>query len=103
MNSGRQNIFKNNASIPRTGVNGGGFIADNVPLEANNSWNLAVTVNSADFMDIAETAAKAARQPDGSLPTGFARLVAGSDLIDKGVNVGIPFNGTAPDLGAFEF
>ena len=103
LNGGRQNVFKNNASIPRTGSNGGGFIADNVPLEANNSWNLAVTVNSADFVSILETAAKAARQPDGSLPTGFARLVAGSDLIDQGVNVGQPFNGAAPDLGAFEF
>jgi len=30
------------------------------------------------------------------------RLAAGSDLIDAGTNVGLPFNGTAPDLGAFE-
>jgi hypothetical protein len=29
-------------------------------------------------------------------------LAAGSDLIDAGVNVGIPFAGTAPDLGCFE-
>ncbi len=29
-------------------------------------------------------------------------LVAGSDLIDKGVNAGLPFSGKAPDLGAFE-
>ena len=37
------------------------------------------------------------RQADGSLPNnGFARLVAGSDLIDKGVDVGLPFNGSAP-------
>ena len=103
LNGGRQNVFKNNASIPRSGTNGGGFIEDNGPLEANNSWNLAVTVSSADFNSILETAAKAPRQPDGSLPTGFARLVAGSDLIDKGVNVGIPFNGASPDLGAFEY
>ena len=27
----------------------------------------------------------------------------GSDLIDKGVNVGLPYNGSAPDLGAFEY
>ena len=103
LNGGKQNVFKNNASIPRTGTNGGGFIEDNGPLEANNSWNLAVTVSSADFNSILEAAAKAPRQPDGSLPTGFARLVAGSDLIDKGVSVGIPFNGASPDLGAFEY
>jgi hypothetical protein len=33
----------------------------------------------------------------------FLRLKAGSHLIDAGVDVGLPFNGTAPDLGAFEF
>lgn len=103
LNGGRQNVFKNNSSIPRSGSNGGGFIQDNTPLEANNSWNLSVTVNSADYVSILETAAKAARLPDGSLPTGFARLAAGSDLIDKGVDVGIPFNGTAPDLGPIEY
>ena len=31
------------------------------------------------------------------------KLVAGSDLIDKGIDVGLPFNGSAPDLGAFEY
>ncbi len=103
LNGGKQNIFKNNASIPRTGTNGGGFIADNSPVEMNNSWNLAVTVSTADFISILEAAAKAPRQPDGSLPTGFARLVVGSDLIDAGVSAGVPFNGIAPDLGAFEF
>ncbi len=41
------------------------------------------------------------RQPDGSLPLlNFMRLAAGSDLIDAGTNIGLPFNGTAPDLGA---
>lgn len=29
-------------------------------------------------------------------------LVAGSDLIDAGVNIGSPYTGVAPDLGAFE-
>ena len=103
MNSGKQNVFKNNASIPRSGTNTGGFIEDNSPLELNNSWNLSVTVSSADYSDITETAAKASRQADGSLPTGFARLVAGSDLLDQGVDVGIPYSGTAPDLGPYEY
>jgi hypothetical protein len=30
------------------------------------------------------------------------RLAADSDLIDAGANIGLPFFGTAPDLGAFE-
>jgi hypothetical protein len=45
----------------------------------------------------------AARDPDGSLPAGtFLRLAAMSALIDKGTNVGLPFSGSAPDLGCFE-
>lgn len=103
LNSGKQNIFQNNVSVPRSGINTGGFIADNSPVEQNNTWNLAVTASTADYVDVAETAAKAPRQPDGSLPAGFARLVAGSDLIDMGVNIGQPYNGTAPDLGPYEF
>lgn len=31
------------------------------------------------------------------------RLTAGSPAIDQGIAVGLPFQGTAPDIGAFEF
>lgn len=68
-----------------------------------NSWNLAVTVSAADFMSMIEAEAMSPRQADGSLPNnGFMRLAMASDLIDKGTDVGIAFNGSAPDLGAFE-
>jgi hypothetical protein len=44
------------------------------------------------------------RNADGTLPaSNFLRLVPGSDLIDVATGIGIPFKGTAPDLGAFEF
>ncbi|HEX3777539.1 MAG TPA: MYXO-CTERM sorting domain-containing protein [Polyangiaceae bacterium] len=70
-----------------------------------NSWdtNLGVTVSNADFQGVSVTSLSAPRQADGSLPeiTDF-HLVAGSDLIDKGTDVGLPFNGKAPDLGCFE-
>jgi hypothetical protein len=102
LNSGKQNIFKNNVGVQRP-TSGGNFIADNNPVEVNNSWNLAVTANTADYLSLLDTAAKAPRKPDGSLPDVFARLVSGSDLIDKGVDVGLPFNGSAPDLGPYEF
>lgn len=40
---------------------------------------------------------------DGTLPrTDLFRLVPGSKLIDAGVEVGLPFSGTAPDLGPYE-
>jgi hypothetical protein len=32
----------------------------------------------------------------------FLHLTAQSPLIDKGTNVGLPYVGKAPDLGAFE-
>jgi len=69
-----------------------------------NSWNLSVTVSSDDFLSVDEALAEAVRQADGSLPNvDFMRLAAGSDLIDAGTDVGLPYNGSAPDLGAFEY
>ncbi len=60
-----------------------------------------VCVPSTDATSFAGMAS--ARQADGSLPVlPFLRLAAGSDLIDKGQDVGLPFLGSAPDLGAFE-
>lgn len=71
----------------------------------NNSWDLAtVTASADDFMSLDPNLAKAPRQANGDLPANaFGRLVSGSDLIDKGVNVGLPYGGSAPDLGAFEY
>jgi hypothetical protein len=72
-------------------------------VQMNNSWNLPVSVTVGDFVSVLAADAVAPRQPDGSLPdNGFARLVSGSDLIDKGVDVGLPFTGNSPDLGAYE-
>lgn len=69
-----------------------------------NSWQGGITVSSADFVSIDPTSAEGARQSDGSLPvTTFLNLVSGSDLIDAGTDVGIPYQGSAPDIGSFEF
>lgn len=79
--------------------------AADYPGMANNSWSLAVTVSDEDFESLSTNSKdwEAPRQKDGSLPVlKFARLKATSDLIDKGVDVALPFKGKAPDLGAFE-
>ncbi|WP_432379912.1 right-handed parallel beta-helix repeat-containing protein [Duganella sp. P38] len=71
----------------------------------NNSWNLSgvVSVTAADFRSVSTAGWDAPRQADGSLPVlPHFRLAAGSDLLNKGVNVGLPYSGSAPDLGAFE-
>jgi hypothetical protein len=72
--------------------------------EASNSWTLGgLMVSEADFQSVATTGMDAPRQADGSLPVlpNF-RLAEGSDLIDQGIDLGLPFAGEAPDLGAFE-
>jgi hypothetical protein len=44
------------------------------------------------------------RNADGSIPdVGFLKLKKGSRAIDKGEDLGFPFPGEAPDLGAFEY
>jgi hypothetical protein len=44
------------------------------------------------------------RNADGSLPyVDFLKLKEGSRAIDKGEDLGFPFVGKAPDLGAFEY
>jgi hypothetical protein len=71
--------------------------------DANNSWNSQVMVSDADFLSMDESEAMAPRQPDGSLPAiRFMHLADGSDLIDRGRDVGLKFAGGGPDLGAFE-
>jgi len=100
---GNPQIFRNNVSFAPSGSGTGVADFGSGSIVDHNSWDLAVTASSSDFTDLTETAAAAPRQADGSLPTGFARLVSGSDLMDKGVDVGLLYNGSAPDLGAFEF
>ncbi len=71
-------------------------------IVTNNSWQIASAADN-DFLSLVSTAAKGPRNADGSLPDiSFMHLASGSDLIDVGTNVGLPYNGTAPDLGAFE-
>lgn len=60
-------------------------------------------MNAADFLSLDDTIARGPRQADGSLPVSdYLRLAPDSNLIDAGKNLGMPFSGLAPDLGAFE-
>lgn len=69
----------------------------------NTFLNPAVTVDPSDFVSLDTTLLRAPRQADGSLPvTSLLRLAPGSDLIDAGIDVGFPYSGAAPDLGAYE-
>jgi hypothetical protein len=47
--------------------------------------------------------AKAPRRDDGGLPeVPFLRPVPTGRLVNKGIDLGEPYSGSAPDLGAFE-
>jgi hypothetical protein len=73
-------------------------------IQATNSWLSPFVVDTSDFVTLDTTGVRGPRQPDGSLPdVPFMHLVAGSDLIDAGTDVGMPYLGTAPDLGSFEY
>jgi hypothetical protein len=73
-------------------------------VQSNNGWMSPFVTTTADFESLSTTGVDGPRQADGSLPIiPFVRLVQGSDLIDGGLLLpGIPFSGSAPDLGAFE-
>ncbi|SEL43423.1 Right handed beta helix region [Roseateles sp. YR242] len=69
-----------------------------------NSWDSPLSLSNADFQAVSTDGWDVARQADGSLPVlTLLRPSAASVLIDRGINVGAPYKGTAPDLGAFEY
>lgn len=71
---------------------------------AVNYFNLPVTITAADFQSLDEAELTRPRQANGDLPeTRFLHLTSTSEAIDRGVDVGRPFYGRAPDLGAFEY
>jgi len=92
------NTFKNDVSY----LGSNDIVAGSIMI--SNSWQNGLSVNAADFASLDVALAQMPRNSDYSLPTNsFARLAAGSDLIDAGVDVGLPYYGSAPDLGAYEF
>jgi hypothetical protein len=73
------------------------------PDDQFNSWNLQTPITDADFLSTSPEGLDGPRQADGSLPRlDFMRPAPAGRLIDAGTDVGLPFNGNAPDLGAFE-
>jgi len=103
-------IMRNNVGYPKNNQN-----MDGVDTMFN-TWDLNITPASSDFSSISDPSvsmtgmqiegmgALGPRQADGSLPNvEFLKLTAGSRMIDKGTDVGLPYVGAAPDLGAYEY
>lgn len=92
-------VYRNNLAL------GGTLFSNrNSADETSNSWTIGgLNVSDADFQNVMPSGMDAPRAADGSLPLlGNFRLAAGSDLIDAGTDLDLPFAGKAPDLGAFE-
>lgn len=90
-------IMRNNIGFPNRNSNMEGVDS------MFNSWDLMLTPADSDFVSVADTGFMGPRQPDGSLPIiDFMRLSASSKFIDKGVDVMLPYAGSAPDLGCYE-
>jgi hypothetical protein len=72
-------------------------------VQQTNSWLGSFNVTNEDFISIDTSGVRGERKADGSLPdVNFMHLASGSDLIDAGTDVGLPYYDNAPDLGAFE-
>ncbi len=93
-------ISYSNAIMPA--ISKSSIVETNV-FSDNNITTPNNLVSDADFVSLEGTLLMSARKTDGSLPDiTFMHLAPGSDLIDAGADVGLPFWGMAPDIGAFE-
>ncbi len=91
------------------------FVYCNV-AESHNTWDIVpyqwpgwvyddtVTISDDDFLSLDATQLTRPRKNGVHLPDiTFLNLAPGSDLIDAGKFVGLPYAGSAPDIGAFEY
>jgi pectate lyase-like protein/rhamnogalacturonan lyase-like protein len=70
---------------------------------SHNSFDAEMKLTDADFAGLDEAELTQPRQANGDLPQ--IRFLHPSDhsrLIDAGIDIGFPFHGARPDLGAFE-
>ncbi|HEY7373592.1 MAG TPA: right-handed parallel beta-helix repeat-containing protein [Polyangia bacterium] len=99
LSGSKAHIMRNNIGFPNRNANMTGVDT------MFNTWDLGITEASTDFASTSDTGCTGAREADGSMPAActFMHLKSGSPLIDKGTNVQLPYVGSAPDLGAYEF
>ncbi len=106
-NTADHNTFAGpNGSPAGLGATAADFVSIVDPVTTNASFHPAGTGGDRSGVTTpiyATGPAVAARQADGSLPAlDYLRLAPGSHLIDAGIDVGLPFNGSAPDVGYYE-
>ena len=109
-------ILRNNVSYSGSVTINAGNTTDHNTFAGPGGSPAGLGATAADFLSTADPfsngsvanpvgsgAAVAPRQSDGSLPLiDFLRLTPGSHLVGAGVDVGLPYSGTAPDVGWYQ-
>ncbi len=117
-------VYRNNIIYQPTQNDAGGrpyyLVVGDIYIESNNNWDYAddteigslmwwkptdsVKVTNDDFVSLDYSQLSKPRKADGSLPDiTFMKPVPGSDLIDAGTDVGLPYYGKNPDIGYAEY
>lgn len=102
---GYNHVLRNNISLkPRSSNNDiANFDPDRCTIDHNSFLNDNIIISADDFLSLDTALLTAPRSADGSLPLiNFMRLRPGSKLVDRGVDVGLPYYGKQPDPGCFE-
>lgn len=84
-------VFENNTTVANTHVANSIFLDNTSANVLNTGFNTTLQTNI--------TSGTLSTYTPGA---GTFTLKAGSPAIDAGTNVGLPYNGSAPDIGAFE-
>jgi len=100
------NIWRNNISYDN--VEGDWWEDASTFTRDHNSWDIGgLVVTDSDFISVDSAGITSPRNINGALPDNgcynyFLRLADDSDLIDKGIDVGLSKFDNEPDIGAFE-
>lgn len=97
------NIVRNNISVGnyRRGFDDNG--GSNVQLWNNIAYNNPVDYRTGLILVSQNRVIDPQFADMDSASPNFLHLLAGSPAIDAGINVGLPYNGSAPDIGAYEY
>ncbi len=92
-------LIRNNAALGNTLPKGIDAVAD----DTFNTWNEGFSISADDFMSLDPSEMSGPRSENGDLPdTNFLRLKPDSLLVNAGTDVGLSYQGEAPDIGARE-
>lgn len=92
--------LRNNSALG----NGINMNAEGSYTHSNNTWDGGGTATVEDYVSLLTSQLILPRKLDGSLPdVTFGTLVSDSDLKDAGIPVGLPYNGSNPDIAWEEF